>query len=329
MRYEIYVPRVLVDVHAHYLTDRYVRAARAAGVDHPDGMPAWPSWSVESHLELMDRHDIARAVLSISSPGVHFGDDAAARGLASHVNDHAAEVSRERPDRFGFFGALPLPDVIGAVQEAERVLDDLGADGVGLLSNHCGSYLSDPSLEPLWEVLDARAAVVHVHPTSPVGWEHLPPRPRPMLEFPFETTRTFVELLLAGVTSRHPRIRFIASHCGGALPLLVERVERFLGAFAAGPTPAVRAPMSRLWFDSAGTPFPEPLPALAGVVGEDRIVYGSDYCFTPPAAVAGALGSIAAAAPPRSAPSWTELMTRNAHTLFAPDSDSATVASPV
>lgn len=68
-----------IDVHAHFLTGSYVAQARAAGHDVPDGMPAWPDWSAAAHLELMDRTGIDTAVLSVSSPGTHFGDDAAAR----------------------------------------------------------------------------------------------------------------------------------------------------------------------------------------------------------------------------------------------------------
>jgi hypothetical protein len=76
----------LVDVHAHFLTDAYVVAARAAGHIHPDGMAGWPTWSAEEHLRLMDRWRVATAMLSISSPGTHFGDDAAARRLTREVN---------------------------------------------------------------------------------------------------------------------------------------------------------------------------------------------------------------------------------------------------
>jgi hypothetical protein len=64
----------LIDVHAHYLTDRYVDAAKAAGVIHPHGMPGWPTWTVDEHLALMGETRTGRAMLSISSPGVHFGD---------------------------------------------------------------------------------------------------------------------------------------------------------------------------------------------------------------------------------------------------------------
>ncbi|GAB3845843.1 hypothetical protein [Dactylosporangium cerinum] len=62
-------PPGLIDVHAHFVTDEYVAAARAAGIAHPDGMPGWPGWDPADHLELMRRGGIDKAYLSVSSPG--------------------------------------------------------------------------------------------------------------------------------------------------------------------------------------------------------------------------------------------------------------------
>lgn len=58
----------LIDVHAHLLPDFYVQQATAAGHAHPDGMGGWPTWSVQAHLDLMDRNGIDTAMLSMSSP---------------------------------------------------------------------------------------------------------------------------------------------------------------------------------------------------------------------------------------------------------------------
>ena len=173
----------LVDVHAHFLPPDYVAAAKAAGHLEPDGMPGWPAWSEAQHLELMDAHGIASAMLSISSPGVHFGDDAAARELARHVNTYGAEVVRRHPRRFGHFASLPLPDVDGSIAELSYALDVLGSDGVAVESNHGGVYLGDPMLEPVWQELDRRRCTVFVHPTSPPNADSLGlGLPRPMLE---------------------------------------------------------------------------------------------------------------------------------------------------
>ena len=97
--------RTLVDVHAHFHTDDYIAAATDAGIGEPDGMPFWPPWSVTDHLAMMDDNAIRRAILSVSSPGVHFGDSAAAAQLARHVNDFASTIVERHPGRFGFFAS--------------------------------------------------------------------------------------------------------------------------------------------------------------------------------------------------------------------------------
>ena len=71
-----------IDVHAHYLPTGYADEMRKAGITHPDGMPDYAAWSPELALETYETFGIATGILSISSPGVHYGDDAAARRLA-------------------------------------------------------------------------------------------------------------------------------------------------------------------------------------------------------------------------------------------------------
>ncbi|MEU8132298.1 amidohydrolase family protein [Streptodolium elevatio] len=310
-------PDQLIDVHTHFVTSEYREAAVAAGHGLPDGMPGWPSWDATAHLELMDRCGIGRAVLSISSPGTHFGDDKAARALSRAVNEAGRGVVLAHPDRFGHFAALPLPDVDGAIAEARYALDVLGSDGVAVLSNAAGRYLGDSDLAPLWRELDERGATVFVHPTSPICHEAVSlGRPRPMLEFLFDATRTAADLALAGVVDRHPGIRWILTHGGGALPLLADRVELFQLAFGGALEGAgVVDQLRRVWFDMAGTPFPNQVPALVRAFGSERVLYGSDFCWTPAFAAQAQADSLAAAEQP-DGDTWRALTTRNAQTLF-------------
>jgi aminocarboxymuconate-semialdehyde decarboxylase len=104
-------------------------------------------------LSFLDYAGIDVAVTSISTPGVHTGDDAAARALARRCNELAAELIRDRPDRFGGFACLPLPDVDGALAELAYAFDDLRLDGVVLFSNARGIYLGDSRFTPLFEDL--------------------------------------------------------------------------------------------------------------------------------------------------------------------------------
>src|SRR5260370_40047317 len=98
----------------------------------------------------MDRFGVGTAILSISSPGEHFGDDSRARTLARRLNEEGTRLIEKYPSRFGLFASVPLPDVEGSIQEALYALDILGPDGVVDESNHRGMYLGDPLLDPLY-----------------------------------------------------------------------------------------------------------------------------------------------------------------------------------
>ncbi len=308
--------RQLVDLHAHPITDEYREVASRAGHHHPEGMPYWPSWSVDSHLALMDSVGIGRAFLSISTPGVHFGDDVAGREFARQTNLATAQLAALHPDRFGHFGSLPLPDVEGSMAEARFVFDEIGAQGVAVLSNAHGVYLGDERFAPLWADLDAREALVFVHPTSPPNHASVScGRPRPVIEFLFDTARTVVDLILSGTLTTFPNIRFVFTHAGGVLPLVADRVELFRTVFGvAGSAEAadVRTQLATLWFDTAGTPFPRQVPALADLVGTEQIVYGSDHCWTPAPAVAAQIRSLAEAPG-----AWLGRTTENAQRLLS------------
>ncbi|CAL9589312.1 hypothetical protein SUDANB58_05199 [Streptomyces sp. enrichment culture] len=310
-----------VDVHAHFVTDSYVRQARAAGHELPDGVPAWPGWSAKAHLELMDRNGIGTSFLSVSSPGVHFGDDAAARRLAREVNEDAARVAADHPGRFGFFASLPLPDVDGALTEIAYAFDELGADGVVLETNTHGVYLGDERLEPVFAELGRRRAVVFLHPTSPVCWERSAlGRPRPMVEFVFDTARTVTDLLMAGTLERHPGLEVIVPHCGGALPVLADRINGFMKLFLAregADAPDAVEQLRRLHYDMAGPAFPRQVPALLGLVDPDRLLYGSDYCWTPAHGVDAHIASVTAAPVPVEGATWQSLTTANARRLLS------------
>ncbi|ULR55078.1 amidohydrolase family protein [Streptomyces deccanensis] len=310
----------LIDVHAHHLPDFYVEQATAAGHAHPDGMGGWPSWSVRDHLELMDRNGIETAMLSLSSPGVHFGDDKAARLLARRVNEYTAELARDHRGRFGTFVSLPLPDVDGALEEITFAFDQLGADGVALLTHTDGVYLGDARLEPVFAELDRRKAVVFLHPTSPVCWEQSAlGRPRPMVEYIFDTARTVTDLVMAGVLTRHPGLRVIVPHCGGAVPVLADRIDEFMRLFLPpGTLPAQDAvrQLQGLYYDMAGTAFPRQVPALLKLVDPERVLFGSDYCWTPPPLADAHIAAIDAADPPAEGATWRSLTTANALRLF-------------
>jgi len=310
-----------IDVHSHFLTPRYREEASAAGHSRPDGMPALPAWSAEDALGLMDEVGIRASVLSVSSPGVHFGDRDRARALARHMNETAAQVKADRPDRFGFFACLPLPDVDAALEETVYAFDSLGADGVVAQTNHAGVYLGDDRLAPLLGELDRRGACLFLHPTSPhcacaagPGLRY----PRPMMELLFETTRTVIDLILSGALDRYPNLRIIVPHAGATIPALADRVASMIPLLGLGDTmDAARLflHLKRLYYDLAGQPTPRMLPALLTLADPEKLLYGSDYPFTPRPFV-GRLASLLRAAPQFDESARTRIAHGNALRLF-------------
>ncbi|WP_159911424.1 amidohydrolase family protein [Pantoea sp. 18069] len=293
-----------IDVHAHFLPEKYRRALVAAGHSKPSGMPGIPAWSVAQHLEMMDRNGIEASIISISAPGLHFGDDAAARDLARYVNEEGAKATRAHPTRFGMFASLPLPDIDGSLKELEYAFDVLQADGIVVESNHNGVYLGDRRLDPIFAELNRRNAKLFIHPTNPhcpccQGQDQasLPPigYPFPMLEFMFETTRAVFNLILSGTLARYPNIKVIVPHAGATVPVLADRV--------AGLSPALGLPekldvtrfyeaLRGLYYDLAGFPLPRQLLPLLEIADPKHIMYGSDWPYTPEALVAALAGQL-------------------------------------
>ncbi|MBE8591937.1 amidohydrolase [Pseudomonas sp. MAFF 301449] len=278
-----------IDVHAHYIPDNYRQALEAAGHSKPSGMPGIPAWSVEQHLSMMDNLGIQTSMLSISAPGLHFGDDQAARKLARYCNEEGAKAVHAHPDRFGLFAVLPLPDVEGSIIELDYALDVLHADGVVLETNFHGLYLGDERLERLFSLLNQRKTTLFIHPTDP----HCPccqdnkalkplNYPSPMMEYMFETTRAVFNLILSGTLDRYPDIKVIVPHAGAAVPILAERVAAF-GAFVLEhkPEKPLHESLRRLYYDLAGFPESVALDALLKIADPTHLLYGSDWPFTP------------------------------------------------
>ncbi|MFF0740297.1 amidohydrolase family protein [Streptomyces sp. NPDC004111] len=276
-----------IDTHHHIVPPQYRDWLLSHG-ETAGGLPV-PRWDVDTDLAFMDSRRIQAAVLSVSTPGTHLGDDAEATTWARKVNDYAAEIVKDHPDRYGFFATLPLPHVDGALDEAARALDELGADGIVLLANHRGTYLGDPAFEPLMAELGRRGTTVFIHPAELPG-PLVPGVPPYAADFLLDTTRAAMNLVLSGTTAGHPDIRFVLSHGGGFVPYAAHRIalsleghQQVTGVQPVMDHETVLAELRRFYFDTALSANPDTLPTLLTFADPTRITFGSDFPYATPA----------------------------------------------
>jgi len=264
-----------IDTHHHVVPAAYATWLKQKGME-AGGMPI-PHWSADSAIALMDKYRIQTAIMSISTPGVHLGDDAEAREKAREVNEYAADVVRKHPNRFGFFATLCLPDVKGSLNELAYAFDKLHADGVVLLANSRGIYLGDRAFDPVFDELNRRKAVVFVHPSQLYGFDPLKGMPPYIADFLLDTTRAAVRLAGSGTLDRCPDLKVILSHAGGFVPYAAYRI-----AGAASPKRDFAdglAQLQKFYFDIAISGSPTALPSLLALARPDHILYATDWPY--------------------------------------------------
>jgi 6-methylsalicylate decarboxylase len=268
-----------IDVHHHFLPPFHVDAMMAPG--RRMGAPP-PKWSPALSLEEMDKSGITTAILSIVQPGTWFGDNVEeSRSLNRRLNEYAASMVKDHPGRFGLFACIAPPDAQGSLKEIEYAFDTLKADGIGLLTSYQGKYLGDPSFAPVYQALNARKAVVYVHPTVPACCGGvLPGIPPSSIEYATDSTRTIAHLVFTGTAAKYPDIRWIFSHSGGTLPFLTGRFirladERKPAHMPDGPLPEFR----KFHYELAQGNTPGQIAALLKMVPVSQVMYGTDYPF--------------------------------------------------
>lgn len=280
-----------IDFQSHYLPAAYYQFLEEEGVACPDGFPT-PVWGEELQEEAMEELGIAYAILSVSSPGIYRRDRQQCRQLARRVNEEGAQICAKAPKKLGFAAVLPLPDVQSSIFEARYCLEELRADGIGLLTNYGGVYLGDRRLDELMEELDERQALTILHPTKPAQEiqgvnEEIP---IPAFEYFVETTRTFLNMVQNDTFTRYPKIKWVIPHGGAFLSILADRFESFalMLRFADPDRRAdIMEDMAHVYYDMAGFSEQKQLEMLLRNVDETHLLYGSDTPYTDISACVG------------------------------------------
>jgi len=219
-------------------------------------------------------------VITFTTPGTHVEPPDRAIRFARLVNDAFARIVRERSPRFNALATLPLNDATASVAELRRAMMELSLPGAMLFSNVNGVALADERYFPLYEEANRLGAVLHIHPTDPVGVEAMTEFwLMPLVGFLFDTTLAAAKLVFAGVPERWPNIKWVLSHLGGAIPYLAERLDRGWRAFPECRDKISRPPseyLRRFYFDSVNFD-PAALKLAVDFAGVGQILAGSDY----------------------------------------------------
>ena len=280
-------PSGLIDVHHHFIPPFWFEEVKEHISRQGGGriVPNWLGWSEQRALERMDETGVATAIVSISAPGVWFGDVAQGRRLSRETSLYAAQMQQRHPKRFGFFAALPLPDIEGTLREIEYAFDQLHADGVVLMTSYGDRWLGDATFDPVMQELERRAAVVYVHPGSPGCCSQLMSYVPPFLtEFTQDTNRTITSLMFSGQLARSRAIRFIFSHAGGTIPMLAGRIAQLstsVPQLAAAVPDGVEAELRRLHYEVANSANRPAMAALLSLVPATQVMFGSDFPLVP------------------------------------------------
>jgi 6-methylsalicylate decarboxylase len=274
-----------IDVHAHMWSNEYLDLMQRFGKTDTDAQRKLGAGNTDAEIQarfaLMDAAGVQMQIISAPPQSPFFEDQASAVAAARLVNEQYRELVRRWPQRFRTFASLPLPHIDAALSELDRAFDDHGVVGVAINTAILGRSIADPRFAPLYEELNRRRSVLYVHPegcglrTALIRDHHM----TWMVGAPLEDTVAIAHLIVYGIPSRYPDLKIICSHLGGAIPMLLQRMDDQVGweMPSAPEKPSVAA--RRMWYDTVGHGHRPALRAAVETFGADRLVLGTDFPY--------------------------------------------------
>lgn len=293
----------LIDIHTHWIPERFpAYVGTRKGVAWPSIEPGShacerhvmiegkvyrtvpdTSWNAGKRAREMEDMGVTHQVVSPMPELLSYwlaADDALV--LARFMNEELAALQERHPRQLTCLGSVPLQDVDLAIRELERAVVDLGLAGVELGTNVNGRPLGHPDFLPFFTAAESLGAAIFVHALRPAGMDRLVGAGlEQVVAFPGEVGLSAASLLTSGLMSRHPGLRIAFSHGGGALPMMLPRLQH-----AWTQMPAVRKLMDESPRDMARRLFVDDLVYdsqaihyLLATFGERQVMAGTDYPF--------------------------------------------------
>ena len=200
-------------------------------------------------------------------------------GLAAELKRRGWNVVATVRDAGGEQRVEALSAKPGGDIQIERL--DINDDaGIAALRRRLG----DKTFDPIFDELNRRNAVVYTHPLEAACCKNpLTGVTAQTLEYPTDTTRIIMNLIVSNTATRCPNIKFVFSHAGGTL---VSIAQRFLGnqvtadGLSKAPDPDSRLyHVRRFYYDTAGSANPIQIQSLKLLVPVSQLVFGTDFPF--------------------------------------------------
>lgn len=280
-----------LNLHHHHPNYFTLPALEAAGGD-PSGSYV-PAWTLEADKAFSCTVGNKTVILSVTAPGPSIEKDPAkAAALARELNNYVAALRDADPSGYGFFGSVPSPlDTAACLAEIAYLFDTLHADGVTLFTRYGADahYLGHADFAPVWAELSRREAVVFIHPTHLADTTLIHPAlPQPMYDYPHETGRTAMDLIVSDTLRSYPGCKIILSHAGGTLPYLIYRAAGMLPhtpTSVGKSTEEILAEARDFYFDTALSSNPITLQALLTFAKPGHVLFGTDFPNAPTPAI--------------------------------------------
>lgn len=266
---------MIIDSHSHWLPDEIISNAHFFH----------KGWSdIESQLRVMQEAGIDRALISYPTSDAHL--KLGSLSLVARIyNDYVAKLLRHYPDKLIGAAVLPVDSKENLLNEFRRATGELGFRALSLASSYNKIYLDHEIFLPVYKLAEEKNIPIFVHSqiVSPIGFERVDdPLLTPVIEYVFDTTMCIGKLLMSGIFTRFPGLKFVFANLGGAIPFLQHRFDatysmlrgmNFVKDIGKNPSEYLK----NIYVDTGGDKISANLKLAVEFFGPRHILWGSDW----------------------------------------------------
>jgi aminocarboxymuconate-semialdehyde decarboxylase len=287
-----------IDTHAHWYPQEWLDLVKKDGPAQGGDIERTPNGykfvggklmnafteefvSLELRLAGMKRQGVDMQALSLTTPMVYWAQPAFGLAMSQVYNDAMAAAHAKYPKQFVGLAQIPMQDPALALKELERAARLPGMRGLYLATQIDGVDLDDKRFWDIYAKCEEISWPIFLHPVYTMGGERFARfYLKNLLGNPYESGVAAACLVFGGVMDEFPRLEVNLPHAGGTFPWLIGRLDH--GTRVRAELKHMKQPPSsylrRFTYDTIGHDDRINL-GLARLVGADRILLGSDYCF--------------------------------------------------